>query len=113
MAGVRIQHPTARSVTFTMVDGSRVYREPFACHALIVVRGELRPCARIHTHKTYHLNLDESGAVIVAPEIVARLERIPGNPFRIANEVLEPPAQRIVAPLLRILTRPIAPGART
>ena len=33
MPGIRIQHPTARSVTFTLTDGSRPYRERPAGHA--------------------------------------------------------------------------------
>lgn len=112
MAGVRIQHASARSVTLTLVDGSRPYREPLACLAPMVVRGELRPCARTHTHKTYHLNLDETGAVVVSPEVWAYLQRIPGNPFQVANEVARPPDQVVHVPRLRILPSPVAPGAR-
>lgn len=100
MPGVRIQHPTARSVIYTLVDGSRPYRTPFACGA----------CHRVHEFKTYHFALDEVGAAIVSPEIVERLARIPGQPFAIANEVAAPPAQTIIAPALRIITRTPAPG---
>lgn len=112
MPGVRIQHESKRSVTFTVTDGSRVYREPLICEARVVVRGELRPCARIHTHKTYHLNLDETGAVIVSAEIAARVTSLPGSPFRVANEVARPPDQvvRIPRPLI-VLGRPKPLGA--
>ena len=111
MAGVRIQHPTARSVTLTLAS-SRPLRGSLACQAQIVVRGELRPCARIHTVKTYHLNLDQTGAVIVSAEVWDMLQRIPSNTFRVANEVARPPDQVIHVPTLRVLTRSIAPGAR-
>lgn len=112
MPGVRIQHATARSVTLTLVDGSRPYREPMVCLAPMVVRGERRPCARTHTHKTYHLSLDETGAAIVSAEVWGYLRRIPGNPFVVANEVAHPPDQVIHLPRLRVLPSPIAPGAR-
>jgi len=106
MSGTRIQHPTKRSTTFTIVDQNRPYREPLACLAPIVVNGEQRPCARVHTFKTYHLNLDETGATIVSHEIVERLRRIPGNPFAIANEVEKPPTQFIRPP--RLIARAVA-----
>lgn len=100
MPGVRIQHPSARNVTFTLVDGSRPYRVLSECGA----------CHRVHQFKTYHLALDETGAAIVSPEIVERLKRIPGQPFAVANEVQAPPVQTINLPRLHILTRPQAPG---
>lgn len=86
MPGVRIQHATYRSTRLTLVDGNRAYRAPFDCPV----------CHRVHTHKTYHLGLDESGAVIVSPEIVARLKALPlMGGFRITNEVAKPPTQHI------------------
>lgn len=108
--GVRIQHPTARSVTFSVTDGNRPYRVPLACGASIVVAGELRPCGRIHTFKTYHLNLDETGAVIVSQEIVERLRRIAGQPFAVANPVPHPPDQVVRPPRLILRATAIKPG---
>lgn len=110
MAGVRIQHDRLRSVTLTLVDGARPYREALVCRALMVIRGELRPCARTHVVKTYHLNLDESGSTIVSDTIWDRLQRIPGNPFQVANAVAEPPPQTIHVPRIRILPSAVAPG---
>lgn len=110
MSGIRIQHDRLRSVTLTLVDGARPYREALVCRALMVIRGELRPCARTHPHKTYHLTLDEAGAVIVSDTIWERLQRIPGNPFRVANEVAAPPSQTIHVPRIRILPSAVAPG---
>jgi hypothetical protein len=86
MPGVRIQHPTERNVTFTLVDGSRPYTQPFECGM----------CHLTHLFKTYHFALDESGAAIVSVEIVERLKRLHGHGFVIANEVAKPPPQRLV-----------------
>ena len=95
MPGIRIQHPTERNCTFTLVDPNRRYAEPIACAV----------CLRTHVFKTYHLRLDESGAVIVSREIVERLKRLPGSGgFVIANEVRKPPP--IVLDLSRALERP-------
>ena len=113
VGGIRIQHPTKRSTTFTVVDSSRPYRAPITCGANVVVHGELRPCGRVHVFKTYHLNLDETGAVIVSHEIVGRLERIPGNPFVQANEVRKPPTQIIRPPRLIVRTVPVAVAERS
>jgi hypothetical protein len=110
MAGVRIQHPTARDTTFTIVDGARPYRVPLTCSPWIVVHGERRPCARIHPFKTYHLALDSTGATVVSAGVLERLKAIPGNPFVIANEVRRPPDQRVLVPLIRLFPRPSRPG---
>lgn len=109
MPGVRIQHPRARSTTLTLAS-SRPLREPLACGARMVVRGELRPCARTHVTKTYHLTLDEVGATIVSAEVWAMLQLVQGQPFVVANEVARPPDQVIYVPRLRVLPSAIAPG---
>lgn len=102
MSGIRIQHPTKRSTTFTLVDGSRPYREPWTCPP------PPEGCASTHQFKTYHLRLDETGAVIVSHEILAYLKRISGQPFEVSNEVAKPPTQYVRPPLLVIRVRPVA-----
>lgn len=82
MAGVRINHPTERGVTFTIVDRNRPYRAPLMCPP---------PCARMHEFKTYHIRLDGGGFAIVSPLVWERLQRIPTQPFALANEVKDPP----------------------
>lgn len=104
--GVRIQHPTARNVTFTLVDASRPYRRSWTCPP------PPAGCARTHEFKTYHLRLDETGAVIVSTEIVERLRRIPNQPFAIANQVEHPPDQVVRLPLIRRPLIAVSPGAR-
>ena len=104
MAGIRVQHPTERDCTFTLVDASRPYAAPWTCPP------PPEGCASTHLFKTYHLRLDGACAAIVSREIVERLKRIPGQPFRIVNEVAEPPAQRLSMPALRIPLRALRPG---
>lgn len=96
MAGVRIQHPTERSCTFTLVDAKR---------PLVGPQGECGVCHRVHSFKTYHLVLDAAGAAIVSPEIVERLKGMTGQPFDITGEIKAPPAQ-----FVRIGQMPQVPG---
>lgn len=112
MAGVRIRHATEVSTMFTMIDGSRPYREPFFCPPPVDGDGrQTNGCGRVHEFKAIHMRLDDTGATIVSQEIWARLQRIVGNPFTLVNEVANPPAQRIVLPRLRLLATAKAPGA--
>jgi hypothetical protein len=102
--GIRIQHSTERNATFTLVDGGRRYSVPWTCPP------PPDGCARTHEYKTYHFRLDETGAAIVSLEIWERLQRIPGNPFALANEVKAPPAQLIRVPTTLVVPRPLSPG---
>ena len=111
MPGIRIQHPIERSATFTIVDQSRPYRRTTACSAQMVVRGDLVPCGRVHMWKTYHLNLDETGAVIVSTTIWERMaSRLRAAGFRLANVVEQPPDQVIRLPRLTLTLRPLVPA---
>jgi hypothetical protein len=113
MPGVRIQHATKRSCTFTLIDNGRPYREPWTCPPPPV------GCASTHQFKTYHFRLDESGSAIVSREIWERLEVLaallrlrgrPGHGFVFANEVKDPPKQIIRVPVLRRTIEAQAPG---
>jgi len=85
LSGLRLHNPAASSVTYTLVDGSRPYQQPIECWR----------CGRTHEFKTYHLDLDATGHVIVSAEIWDRLQRIPGNPFTLESEVKKPPKQHL------------------
>jgi hypothetical protein len=85
MPGVRISHPSQKNVTFTLVDGKRPYKQPISCLV----------CGVVHSFKTYHFRLDDSGSAIVSPEIVERLKRLSGHGFSIGNEVAKPPKQTV------------------
>ena len=104
MPGVRVQHPTKRNTTFTLVDSSRPYHQPWTCPP------PPDGCASTHLFKTYHLRLDETGAALVSIEVLERLRRIPSSPFLLANEVKEPPPQRLKLPTTRLLLRAPPPG---
>lgn len=88
MPGVRVQHPTARSVRYTVVEPTVPYRQPYRCTA-----PALGGCGAVHLFKTHHLNLDESGAAIVSMGVLARIrDRLVLDGFAIVNEVARPPA---------------------
>lgn len=87
MAGVRIQHPTAKNGLF-LVKHIRAYPHPLYCER----------CQEFHVRKTYHLELDADGCVIVSPVVLERLKEIGLAGFRILNEVKNPPAITIGIP---------------
>jgi hypothetical protein len=61
MAGVRIQHPTARNVRFTVSEPDHPYPGgPYQC-----TPPEFGGCGQVHVFKTHHVNLDETGSAIV------------------------------------------------
>lgn len=87
MAGVRIQHPTARSARFTVVESDRPYRAPYTC-----TPPEFGGCGVVHQFKTHHLNLDATGAAIVGAVLYRRIRHLLVlNGFVETNEVRKPP----------------------
>lgn len=88
MAGIRVQHPTARSCRFTIVERDIVYSTPRQCTA-----PEFGGCGSVHTFKTHHLNLDETGAAIVGDVLYERIKgHLALHGFRETNVVAKPPA---------------------
>lgn len=81
MAGVRLYHPTLRGGVY-LVKHFRRYQVPLVCSI----------CREIHTQKTYHLNLDNSGFTIVSPTVLSRLQEVGMAGLEIMNEVEKPPA---------------------
>jgi hypothetical protein len=84
-AGIRIRHATETNVTYTLVDGRRPYLAPYECPR----------CRRIHEFKTYHIDLDDTGAAIVSQTVLGRLMSIPAHPFEIVDTVPNPPDIRV------------------
>jgi hypothetical protein len=83
MPGVRLSHPTLRGVTYTLELRGRPYAEPIGCPV----------CNRFHEVKTYHLNLDGNGDVIVSETVYENLRKGGGlGQLRFANAVANPPA---------------------
>lgn len=88
MPGVRLHHPTHRSCTFLAEDVTRPYRVPVTCPVCSAAHG-----APVQHHvKTYHLDLDSEGDVIVSETVFARLKTMPGLAGLFPkNEVAKPP----------------------
>jgi hypothetical protein len=86
MPGLRVQHPVRRNCRYTVVE--RVpYTEPFHCPP-----PQVGGCGRVHVFKTYHLNLDETGAVVISRGVYDRIaEALWRDGFRLANTVADPP----------------------
>lgn len=87
MAGVRITHPTARNARFTIVESDKPYNPPYQC-AMPSWGG----CGALHLFKTHHLDLDETGSVILGDTLYLRLRPILlANGFAESNAVAKPP----------------------
>lgn len=88
MAGVRVQHPTQRNVRFTIVEPDRPYPVPYQC-----TPPEFGGCGSVHTFKTHHLNLDETGSAIVGDVLYEKIKQhLVLNGFVETNTVERPPA---------------------
>ena len=106
MAGIRIVHDTLRNGYLTVLHPTKKYREPYYCPQ----------CRELHLNKAIHVYLDDVGAGIVSVETFELLRQagLPGLHY--ANEVLDPPAQRVAvggegmthAEKLKLLT-PVTP----
>lgn len=82
MPGVRLTHPTLKGVTYTLELKGRPYTEPLAC----------RVCKQFHSTKTYHLNLDSSGGVVVSETVYESLRKGGAlGELRFENAVSDPP----------------------
>jgi hypothetical protein len=83
--GVRLVHNELRGVMLAVEHPSRKYKVPMVCNI----------CNTTHNRKTYHLQLDGEGAVIVSQEVFKRLKEagLPGLSYE--NPVGQPPAQRL------------------
>lgn len=91
MPGIRVQHPTQRSVRYTVVESDKPYPEPYTC-----TPPEFGGCGSVHLFKTHHLNLDGQGAVIVSTGVYDRIkQRLAIDGFVETNEVKKPPAMGI------------------
>jgi hypothetical protein len=87
MAGVRIVHPTARNVRFTVTDPNQPYDVPYQC-----TPPEFGGCGQVHLFKTHHLNLDDTGAAIVGDVLWEKAAAyFLANGFSVESEVLNPP----------------------
>lgn len=90
MAGVRIQHATARNARFSIAE-PRPYPTPYHC-----TPPEFGGCGSVHLFKTHHLNVDETGAAIVNHVLYKQIRPLLlAAGFTEANVVKRPPVQGI------------------
>jgi hypothetical protein len=109
-----------------MADGIRIQPQPARLRAegigsvagrLFVVRDLTRPlppprptcstCGIPHDCKTYHLQLDGQGTVIVSTTIWANMQRLYDHGgFEPVNVVAEPPAQGLTLPPAQLQIKP-------
>lgn len=87
MPGIRLIHPTSRNVRYTVVEAKNPYTLPFVCSSPL--NGG---CGSVHLFKTHHLNLDDTGSVIISTGVYERIkDRLVLDGFMLANEVAKPP----------------------
>lgn len=87
MPGIRVQHPTQKNVRYTVVEPENPYPVPYTC-----TPPEFGGCGSTHMFKTHHLNLDETGAVILSTGVFDRIKaRLGLDGFVVGNEVSKPP----------------------
>ena len=100
--GIRIRHKTLRGIMLVVRDQSR---------PLLTTDGKplpknfhLDPCATCgvpHYVKTYHLQLDSEGTIIVGRPIYEKLQRLADSAgFDFSNVVDNPPDQILRVPLV-------------
>jgi hypothetical protein len=89
--GIRIRHKTLKGVMLVVRDQSR----PIP-HRQGYVFPKCATCGYPHDVKTYHLQLDSEGTIIVSLEIYRNLQRLVDHAgFDFANHVSNPPTQII------------------
>jgi hypothetical protein len=87
MAGVRVTHHTVRNARFTVVEQDIPYDQPYQCTA-----PEFGGCGSVHLFKTHHLNIDETGSVIVGDVLYGKIKHLLAlNGFTESNIVDKPP----------------------
>lgn len=88
MAGVRIRHVTDRNCRWTLIERDR----PYPSGPQVCTPPEFGGCGQVHQFKAHHLNLDETGSVIVGDVLFERLRPLLIQAgFAVVNEVVKPP----------------------
>ena len=89
--GVRIRHITARNARFTIVQRDNPYPEPYHCSP-----PALGGCGMVHTHKTHHITLDDTGTAIVERVLFQKIKPyLIANGFEVLNEIKKPPTMQV------------------
>jgi hypothetical protein len=86
MAGVRLHHATLTNVRFNVVE-PRPYIPPFQCSP-----PEFGGCGLTHEFKTHHLNVDDTGSVIIGDVLYETIRaELEANGFSVESDVAKPP----------------------
>lgn len=86
MAGVRVVHAFHRNVRFNVVE-PRPYPTPYQC-----TPPEFGGCGELHVFKTHHLNVDDTGTVIIGDVLYETIRHLlVANGFSELNVVERPP----------------------
>jgi hypothetical protein len=75
MAGVRLHHSELRNVTYTITNYAVPLKAPMFCWSCSGGLEGASPRVVIHDHKTFHLNINAAGDVVVAEELVEMMHR--------------------------------------
>lgn len=98
MPGVRLHHPELRNVTFTIENYAVPLKAPMFCWSCSggAENDPNRPRSIVHTYKTFHLNIDQVGDVVVSEEIYEMMKRtgLLGD-LSAKKEILVPEAVRV------------------
>lgn len=87
---IRLRHKTLRGVMLVVNDRARPLSNGGRGRELCKV------CKVMHTHKTYHLKLDDEGCVLVSTGIYDNIARMYDKAgFDIADVIHDPPSQVI------------------
>jgi hypothetical protein len=87
MAGVRVRHPTAHDVRYTVVEKDKPYPVPYQC-----TPPAMGGCGSVHLFKTHHLNLDSTGGVLIGDVLFERIRnRLALDGFVMDGHVAKPP----------------------
>lgn len=99
--GIRIRHKTLKGVMLVVRDIDRPFDKPPGYEF-----PDCTICENPHECKTYHLQLDDEGAIIVSPTIYDNLMKLDDRGgFYMVNTVAKPPTQVIQVPLMKELLK--------
>lgn len=95
--GIRIRHKTLKGVMLVIRDKERPFQKP---HNNSSFKFPIcSTCGYPHECKTYHLQLDSEGTIIVSTTVYDNLSKlIDKGGFDIVNMVAKPPTQHLVVP---------------
>jgi hypothetical protein len=85
MPGIRIAHSDIRGRPYVVTHPTRRLRQPMFCGR----------CNTVHTMKTYHLDLDGEGSVVVSETVFQRLREAGMPGLEALNHVANPPTQHV------------------